>query len=293
MTYKTIAIVLLFFSINSFCQENKRIHGTFLSIEDYKKKYPKRTIKFTPGNFFINNKDTLILDDDERYLNAKIVEYEPKDSTFLEIYKDVVFKKYNNVSKNKVYMKLWKKPIRIFFDDSLDDYYRKKLEDEATKLTNNIDSLNITFVKDKEKSNYVIYQLDSLNKNTKSANIKNNKYVDYYVNWNRNKIYKAELEINLKKYGSLNKQIHANYLLEYFYKSLGYFFTSSKLPCNSIFSTCKSNNKILTKIDFEIIKYQYSYGICKFTNLEEFEENHKKAKEKLKRGEKMKFLHLN
>jgi hypothetical protein len=293
MRFKTIAIVLLFFSINSFCQDAKRIHGAFLSIQDYKKKYPKRIIKFTPGNFFIKNKDTLILDNDKRYLNAITVEYEPKDSTFLEIYKDVVFKKYSNTNKNKVYMKLWKKPIRIFFDSSLDDFYRKKIEDEATKLSNTIDSLNITFVENKEKSNYVIYQLDNLNKNTKTTNIKNNKYVDYYVNWNRNKIYKAELEINLKKYGSLNKQVHANYLLEYFYKSLGYFSSSSKLPCNSVFSTCRSNNKILTKIDFEIIKYQYSYGICKFTNLEDFEENHKKAKEKLKKGEKMKFLHLN
>lgn len=293
MSYKRITIILLFFSVNSFCQNHKRIHGTFLSIEDYKKKYLKRTIKFTPGNFLINNKDTLILDDDERYLNAVPVEYEPKDSIFLETYKDVVFKKYNNVSKNKVYMKLWKKPIKIFFDGSLDGYYRKKIENEATKLSNNIDSLHITFVKNKEESNYVIYQLDSLHKNTKTTNIRNNEYVDYYVNWNGNKIYKAELEINLKKYGSLNKQIHANYLLEYFYKSLGYFFSSSKLPCNSVFSTCRSNNKTLTEIDFEIIKYQYSYGICKFTNLEDFEENHKKAKEKLKKSEKMIFLHLN
>ena len=195
MSQKIIAFLLLLFSVNSFCQDTKRIHSTFLSIKDYNKKYPNRTIEFTAGNFFINNKDTLILDNDKRFLNATTVEYEPKDSAFLEIYKDVVFKKYNNTSKKKVYMKLWKKPIRIFFDSSLDDFYRKKLEKEATKLSNSIDSLNITFVENKEKSNYVIYQLDSLNKATKTTNIKNNNYVDYYVNWNRNKIYKAELEI--------------------------------------------------------------------------------------------------
>jgi hypothetical protein len=42
-------------------------------------------------------------------------------------------------------------------------------------------------------------------------------------------------------------------------------------------------------MDFEIIKYQYSYGICKSTNLKTFEENHKRAIELLKKGETMSF----
>jgi hypothetical protein len=47
------------------------------------------------------------------------------------------------------------------------------------------------------------------------------------------------------------------------------------------------------KLDFEIIKYHYSYGICKFTDLETFEENHTHAKEAIKNGGKMFFTHSN
>jgi hypothetical protein len=43
----------------------------------------------------------------------------------------------------------------------------------------------------------------------------------------------------------------------------------------------------------EIIKYHYSYGICKGTNLETFENQHKKAKALLKEtGHKLYFLHV-
>jgi hypothetical protein len=46
------------------------------------------------------------------------------------------------------------------------------------------------------------------------------------------------------------------------------------------------------KKDLEILKYHYSYGICKGTNLETFEKNHSDAKAALKKGNsKFYFLH--
>ena len=48
------------------------------------------------------------------------------------------------------------------------------------------------------------------------------------------------------------------------------------------------------RIDLEILKYHYSYGICKGTNIDTFEKNHKDAKEALKNGNtKMHFVHEN
>jgi hypothetical protein len=51
---------------------------------------------------------------------------------------------------------------------------------------------------------------------------------------------------------------------------------------------------LLTKFgkkDLEILKYHYSYGICKGTDLIVFEKNHKDAKETLKGNSKIEFIH--
>ena len=80
--------------------------------------------------------------------------------------------------------------------------------------------------------------------------------------------------------------------MQNFIKSLGHFNSTSKLPCLNIFSNCNSNKKQFTREDLEILKYHYSYGICKFTDLETFEENHKIAKETFsKTGRHLRFIH--
>jgi hypothetical protein len=56
-----------------------------------------------------------------------------------------------------------------------------------------------------------------------------------------------------------------------FIRSLGYFYAQPNyLDCTSYFSSCPSDKKIWKK-DLEILKYHYSYGICKGTDLIVFE----------------------
>jgi hypothetical protein len=81
-------------------------------------------------------------------------------------------------------------------------------------------------------------------------------------------------------------------LRDYFIKSLGYFNLIKDFDCESYFSDCYSANKKLTELDIELLKYHYSYGICKGTSLETFEEQHKKAKEILSNdGHSLIFIH--
>jgi hypothetical protein len=76
--------------------------------------------------------------------------------------------------------------------------------------------------------------------------------------------------------------------------SLGYFIPQADEKCSSYFSNCTTNDKVLSKEDLEILKYHYSYGICKGTDLETFEENHKSAQNTLSKGPNNKhfFTHL-
>ena len=264
----------------------------------YKKTHKEAITKKDSINFLFKEKDTLILiSDKDFYKNQKRVSvpYEPKSDEFLETYKDIVYKKhdsYGNIRKGKKeFMRLWEAPIKIYFAPKLDNYYKKAIK-KAVKALSSIDSLKISFVKDLNKSNYIIYQIDDKNSYQYSNNLKKNKYVDYYIFWEKGKIYDAKLEINLIENSTIDKKENATILLQNFHQTLGRFFTTSKLPCNSVFSNCNSSKKELTKLDFEIIKYHYSYGICKFTDLETFEENHQKAKEIIKKGGTMNFTHL-
>ncbi|MEE9408289.1 MAG: hypothetical protein V3V28_09460 [Polaribacter sp.] len=269
----------------------------YMPLRQYKKRYTKIITREDSLNFKFKDNDTLIfISNKEFYKSQKRVSipYEPKDSTFLEIYKDVVFKKYNSTGNirrgKKEFMRLWEKPIKIYFTPSLDKYYIKKIKKEVKKLSS-IDSLKISYVKDITKSNYIISQIDEKNKYQYSKNLRKNKYINYYVNWKNGRIYDGKLEINLTRNNTIDKKENANILLQHFYQTLGRFFKTQKLPCSSMLSSCKSSKKELTKLDFEIIKYHYSYGICKYTSLQTFEENHKKAKEILKKGGKMNFTH--
>jgi hypothetical protein len=49
--------------------------------------------------------------------------------------------------------------------------------------------------------------------------------------------------------------------------------------------------KRIWKKDLEILKYHYSYGICKGTDLIVLKKNHKNAKETLKGEFKIEFIH--
>ncbi|MFQ3181394.1 MAG: hypothetical protein ACI9Z4_000988 [Polaribacter sp.] len=271
----------------------------YMSLEDYKKKYKKIITKADSLNFQFKDNDTLILiNNKDFYKNQKGVSvlYQLKDSTFLEIYKDLVYKKYNSYGNiregRKEFMRLWQTPLKIYFSPSLNNYYKRKIK-QAVKKIAYIDSLKISFVKNQKESNYIIYQIDDKNKIEYSDNLKNNKQVDYYIYWNKGRIYDTKLKINLTKNNKNSKKTNGNILVQNFYQTLGRFFTTNKVPHTSIFSSSNSNDKKLTKLDLELLNYHYSYGICKFTSLDVFEENHRKAKEVIRKGGVMKFTHIN
>jgi hypothetical protein len=152
----------------------------YMPLWQYKKTHKEAITKKDSINFLFKEKDTLILiSDKDFYKNQKRVSvpYEPKSDEFLETYKDIVYKKhdsYGNIRKGKKeFMRLWEAPIKIYFAPKLDNYYKKAIK-KAVKALSSIDSLKISFVKDLNKSNYIIYQIDDKNSYQYSNNLKKN-----------------------------------------------------------------------------------------------------------------------
>lgn len=305
---KIIYLVLFCLLINNNCfSQKKNITNTktdtvhqlraFMSLKDYSKRYNRKVTENDIKNFIYKDRDTLILISDKDFYKKGIsVPYQPKDSSFLETYKDVIYQKYSSRAKNpdrKNYMRLWRTPIKIYFAKSLDIEYKNAIIKTANMLSKEIDSLNITIVDELEKSNYIIYQVDDKNSYRFIKQISSNKYIDYYLYWKSNKIYDAMLELNLTNYKTESKNTNINHLIQNFFKTLGRFYESSKIPYGSILSNITSSRKEISKLDMEILKYHYSFGICKGTDLETFEEQHIKAKEIFKKtGRHLQFTHI-
>jgi hypothetical protein len=292
---KNIFIFLLFTcSSFVFSQQNQLNLNSKVTYMDYKsyrslKKNGNKIIDSIGFKIFKN--DTLINVTGYEEKGVKVL-YEEKDSIFLERYKQLVFnKKYQNKEERlKPTMKIWKDEVKIYFDKSVSKYNSKKLSEFIHYLDKEIDSLKITVVKDKDKSNYFIYSISDTNEVNLDARIRGND--GYYLLWNnKQNIYSCSLKINEKK--NLNEEQILTYLKINFIRSLGYFYQElGNSDCNSYFSICKSDKKEFEKKDLEILKYHYSYGICKGSNIETFEKNHKDAKEALKKGNtKFYFLH--
>jgi len=285
-------LVSNFFGFTQETDKNIRQGKHYTSIRSYKELYGDNFTKNDSLKFIIQENDTLVpLPKDHKRPNGVSVPYEARDSTFLEIYKDIVYKKFSKDSskKRKIYMKLWKAPIKIYFGKSVDERYIKIIKRLTTSISKEVDSLDISIVNEVEKSNYIIYQINENNKYKYSKNLPKNKYIDYYSYWKKSVIYDTKLEINTTKYK--NKVVNVNYLIQSFIKSLGHFNTTDKVPSKSVFFKSNSGKKRFTKEDLEILKYHYSYGICKFTDLEKFEEAHNKAKETFsKTGRYPKFI---
>jgi hypothetical protein len=56
-------------------------------------------------------------------------------------------------------MKTWKNEIKIYFDKNMTNY--QKFVEFTEYLDQEVDSLKISLVKDKEKSNYFIYGMET------------------------------------------------------------------------------------------------------------------------------------
>jgi hypothetical protein len=187
-------------------------------------------------------------------------------------------------------MKIWKDEIKIYLDKSVSKSTSKELITFVKYLDREVDSLKISFVKDKEKSNYFIYAVENSIEVNLDPRIKG---VDgYYLQWSKNQnIINCSLKINIQN--NLSKEQLVTKMKINFIRSLGYFYQDyGNSDCMSYFSACKSDQKEFGKKDLEILKYHYSYGICKGTDIETFEKNHFDAKAALKKGNtKLYFLH--
>lgn len=277
MKYSLYFLCLLF-SISGFSQDT--ISRSYVPLQQYVKLGKPLTRQDTL-NFRFRDQDTLVLVAgnflETLYYDKVWVEYEPKDSLFLEIYKDVVYGKPNSATRNSEIMKYWKEDLKVYFDPSVPKPHQNYLLDFANKIATDIDSLNISRVNTLEESNYHIYYLTDDHNIDHDPRIKDNPG-GYYVSWKNHQIYNGALKINTNYAVKDDHQLQL--LTHYFIGSLGYFKSSDNLECESYLSSC-SNYRKLTQMDLEILKYHYSYGICKNVNIEDFEKMHKEMQNSL------------
>jgi len=265
------------------------IRRTYIPIKTYKKKYKEELTKKDSINFMYHDSDTLVLV--ENYVRPKGVSipYEYKDSTFLHYYKKIAFRQKGIDSLDrKQRMRYWKDPIKIFFSESVSKKTKKDFMSFAEKIANQVDSLKISEAKKVEDSNYVIYYFGDYEYEPRMVNYTR---TDYYINWNgKQQIYRCSLKLDTDLF--YNEILIQKELREKFIGTLGHFYFINNLSCESYFANCYSNNKQLTALDIEMIKYHYSYGICKGTDIVTFESQHKQAKKILDDNNgKMMFFH--
>ncbi len=284
---KLLPILLVFlFSINSHSQKHTT-KKTYMKIGEYKKIHKTPLIRKDTLNFRYHKNDTMVLIENHIRPKGINVSYEYKDSTFLHYYKKVAFNhKSDSVNKNTK-MKYWKDGIKIFFSSSVSKQTKKDLMSFAKSVASHIDSLSVSEVRKVENSNYIIYFSGDYEYESRLANRKTSDY----LYWNKkNQIYKASKKLDPDRY--FNEKLRLYEMKKYFITSLGYFKKIDDFSCESYFSNCYSKSKKITVLDIELLKYHYSYGICKGTDLETFEGLHKRSKETLKKHNiKVNFFH--
>jgi hypothetical protein len=270
----------------SFAQEKHHTNSrNYVSYSEYKERYAQ----IDSIGFMIKNQDTLIRVKAFLKPEGNPVPYEIKDSLFLEKYKSVVFRPLaNNTEKTKP-MKYWKGGIKIFFTKSVSRKVRRKFMAFVKDIDKELDSLHISRELSKEKANFIIYHDTDFEYD---SNLENNESSNYWVYWNKqNQINKGFIRIS--KQLIFSDELEIIKIKELFVQSLGWFIMNPKeFDCNSYFSGCKHDNEKITAMDIQVLKYHYSYGICKGTDKALFEKQHEKAQEILKKYDsKVMFYH--
>lgn len=279
-----LSLFLILYGYNGFSQDSTKtssITKSFVKINDYRKLGHVLTSKDS-SNLIVDGLDTLVQVNTEFLQKMHPekgksfkVRYEPRDSIFLETYKNIVFGKNENPTST---LKIWKDDIKIYFDQSVPDSHQKILMDFAEEVATEIDSLRIINVTSKDDSNYLVYYMNNNHDEDFEPRI-SKKSDGFFLKWNRKQqLVEASLKINTMEIKNQDYQI-ANLKFN-FIRTLGYFGEDTTLQCESYFSTCPVIRN-LTTLDMEILKYHYSYGICKGTNREDFEDLHRKMKETL------------
>jgi len=284
-----ITIAVVFFTSVVLAQtQTISVVKRYMPIHIYKTQFKKPLTKSDTLNFRIIENDTLVLLADQTLPEGVRVPYEPKDSTFLSYYRKVAFQHKNNKYSNKTSMKYWKDDIKIFFSESVSKKTKKEFMSLVKQIDEAVDSLRIKEVKKIKDSNYAIYYAGDYEYEPRMYH---NKRSDYYISWSHNKIYRGAIRLDQDEQS--RDDLLQFKMREFFIKSLGHFKFIGDFDCDSYFSNCYSPHKKLTAMDLELLKYHYSYGICKGTDLKTFDEQHARAQEVLqKTGQRMYFLHL-
>ena len=289
---KIITYLLLLTFIVGYSQKHEHktdtIQKVYVPLNQYKKNYTEQLTKEDTLNFKFKDNDTMVLVHQSIHKGV-YVPYEEKDSIFLEYYKKIAFNHDKGEFSYDTRMRYWKKPIKIFFSKNVSKNVQKKLMKFASEVSSEIDSLKISQVKKLEDSNYVIYYKGGFEYEPRMNNYKNS---SFYIYWNgKNQLYRNTIRINTDK--EFSETLIINEVKKLFFQSLGRFKLIKEFECENYFADCHSENKKFSALDYEILKYHYSYGICKGTDLLTFEEQHIKAKEVLEEyGHKINFIHV-
>ena len=289
MKIRFFLLVVTFFIFQSTISQNDSIKSSvYLSIKKYREHNKAPLTQKDSINFLYKENDTLALLENYKLPEGVIVPYEYKDSTFLHYYTKIAFRRQGIDSlDNKEMMKYWKKPIKIYFSNSISNKVKKDFVSFTKQITNNVDSLSITKVDKLEDSNFIIYYKDD---HEYENNLKEKVMSDYYIAWKNNIIYSGSIKINTNTL--YNDRLILSQLKVLFLQSLGYFKLINDFTCENYFSNCYSDEKKLTKLDLEILKYHYSYGICKGTTLKTFLQQHEESSKLfLEKGLKSRFIH--
>ncbi|WCO03337.1 hypothetical protein [Psychroserpens ponticola] len=288
MKKQLIFIAIILFYFYSEGQSNKmQIGKSYITLQNYNLLEKLPLTKKDSMNFVIRANDTLVLIE-TAHEKGSYVTYEYKDSTFLTYYKKIAFNEKDNRASDPATMKYWKNDIKIFFSKSISKSVKKEFLSFTNSISKNIDSLNIYQVKKIEDSNYVIYYFGDYEYN---PSMTNNKFSNYVISWNGgNQIYRGSLKLDDKT--NFSDRLRIQKMKSLFIKSLGHFLFIEEFDCESIFSDCYSENKKMMPFDLELLKYHYSYGICKGTDLKTFERQHRDGKKSLeKENHTLKFFH--
>lgn len=290
--FKILIFVLSFsFTMTSVGQDRKEpIKRTYVKLSDWHKLNDRPLTKEDSLNFMIRNNDTLVLIDGKKRSKGVFVPYTYKDSTFLDLYTRTAFRLKNDSTDFKRTTKYWKKPLKVFFADHVSRNIKRDFKKFAKSTIGLIDSLSIDFVRKVEDSNIIIYYKDDYDYESKTSKKQKG---SYYMHWTGSKISKLAIYIDNSYFFS--DKLRLMEIKRLFVMGLGHFELLKGLPCHSYFSSCISQEKQLTELDKELLQYHYDYGICKGTDLKTFTEQHKTAKELLKKdpNNRLRFRHYN
>lgn len=230
-------------------------------------------------NFKVKNGDTLIPVSKETLAEIRgkktRVPYEPRSKDFLEIYEHIVFGTPDKRESST--LKIWKEPLKLYFDPSVPKAHQKALLRFAKEVSLDVDSLRIFEAEKRDKANFLIFYKNNIDDFDLEPRISDKRKAGFYLNWNdKQRLTRGVLKVNTFHVPGAKDQL--DLLKYYFFRSLGYFYFSPKLPCESYLSACPVKRE-LTQEDLDILKYHYSYGIAKGVDIKTFRRIHKEYQE--------------